>query len=137
MANSVTTQVIVDGPRNCIVKVEGVLDSSDYPITALIDPAVLAGMDNTGTQKAATFLIDRVTFNVEDGIEVRLYWDAPTPTRIEAMNGRGTAKYNFFGGLRNNATSPTGKISFSTEGWTMGMVKSFALVLELDKVGKF
>ena len=48
MANSVTSQIIIDGPRNTVVKVAGILDTSDLASTVVADPAVLVGIDNTG-----------------------------------------------------------------------------------------
>lgn len=36
MANSTTVQLLVDGPGNCVVKIEGVLDTSDLAATGQI-----------------------------------------------------------------------------------------------------
>jgi hypothetical protein len=137
MANSVNVQVLQDGPRNCTVKVEGVLDTSDLASQVLIDPAVLGGMDNTDTQKAATVAIQRLVFEVEDGLELRLAWDATTPVRIAQLTGRGTSKFEHFGGLVNNGgAGVTGKVLLSTEGWTTGKILSFTVILELRKQGR-
>lgn len=136
MANSVNTQTILDGPRNCVIKVEGILDTSDLAAQTLVDPATLSAMQPATGEKAATVAIQRITFEVEDGLEVRLAWDATTPTRIAQLTGRGTAKYGHFEGLTNNAGAGiTGKVLISTEGWTTG-AKSFTLVLEMRKQGR-
>ena len=132
MANSTTTQVILDGPRNCIVKFEGVLDTSDLASTVIIDPATAQGMDNTGSLKAGKFRITRLLFNVEDGLSLNLFWDATTPARIEELTGRGVQDVHKFGGLISNAgAGATGKITATTEGWSG--IKSFSLILELVK----
>ena len=136
MANSVNTQVVLDGPRNCVVKVEGILDTSDLASQVIIDPATLLGTDNTGGLKALGLRIERITFSVEDFLECRLAWDATTPTRIEELAGRGVAKFERFGGLTNNSgAGRTGKILLSTEGWTTGKTLSFSLILEMVKQG--
>lgn len=135
MANIVNTQIIIDGPRNTVVKVAGILDTSDVALAPIIDPATLVGIDNTGTLKAATFRVIGLNYNVEDGLEVRLYWDATAPTLIEALTGRGALppSCQAYGGLTNNAgAGKTGKISLSTSGWAT--VKSFSFILELVKV---
>lgn len=133
MANSVTTQLLLDGPRNAIVKYEGVLDTSDVAYMTVVDPALLTGMDNTGLQKAYTFRILKITHNVEDALSVNLFWDSATPVRIEELTGRGSPCYDRFGGLQNNAPAgSSGKISATTEGWSG--IKSFSLILELKKI---
>jgi hypothetical protein len=136
MANSVNIQLVQDGPRNCVVKVEGILDTSDLASQTLVDPSTLTGMDNTGTIKALDLIIDRVQFSVEDTLEVRLAWDATTPTRIAEFQGRGTEKYERFGGLYNNSgAGRTGKILISTQGWAAAAILSFTLLLTLKKQG--
>ena len=136
MANSVNTQIVQDGPRNVVIKVEGILDTSDLTSTVIVDPSVLAGMDNTGTIKALGLIVDRIQYSVEDLLELRLAWDATTPTRLVELDGRGTEKFERFGGLTNNSgAGRTGKILLSTQGWVAAAVLSFTLVLTLKKQG--
>jgi hypothetical protein len=134
MANSINIQTILDGPRNCVVKVEGTLDTSDLASQVLVDPALLAGINNTGALKAAKLRIHTLHHNVEDGLEVRLAWDATVPVRIESLNGRGKQCYKHFDGLTNNAgAGVNGKILISTQGWTASAVLSFTVVLDMVK----
>jgi hypothetical protein len=133
MANSTTTQILIDGPRNMVVKYEGVLDTSDVSYVAIIDPATASPMFHNG-DKASTFRVVKVTYSIEDGLSVNLFWDATTPVRIEELVGRGKMEYRNFGGLKNNAVGAagfTGKIGASTQGWSG--VLSFSLVIELIK----
>ena len=134
MANDVTIQTILDGPRNAVIKVSGVLDTSNLAQQVLIDPAALCGIDNTGNSKAAKLLINKITHNVEDALAVNLWWDATTPVRIEDLSGRGMQDHKHFGGLTNNAgAGVTGKILIATQGWTAGAILSFSVTLELKK----
>lgn len=134
MANSTSAQILLDGARNCVVKFEGVLDTSDLGSTIIIDPAVLIGTDNTGTLKAVKFRILKITYNVEDGLSLNLFWDATVPVRIEELTGRGSPDMSSFGGLVSNAgAGATGKITATTEGWAATNVKSFSVILELVK----
>jgi len=137
MANALTTQLILDGPRNCVVKIVGILDTSDVAPVVIVNPATLTGMDFTGLIKAAGLLLTKITYKVEDGLEVRLAWEATTPVFIEDITGRGVQDYVAFGGLPNNSgAGRTGSIMLSTEGWASLSVKSFTLVLEMVKEGK-
>jgi hypothetical protein len=132
MANAISTQIILDGTRNAVIKFEGVLDTADLTSTVVADPATMQGMDFIGTLKAAKFRVIRIHHNIEDGLSVNLFWDANTPVRIEELTGRGSPDYHKFGGLPSNATDvPTGKITATTEGWSG--IKSFSVILELVK----
>ena len=141
MANSLNIQVIQDGPRHSVLKVEGVLNTvSDIATgtrTVIADPSTMIGMDNTGTVKAQDLIIDRIQFAIEDGIEVNLEWVATTNSRIAELVGRGTEKYDRFGGLFNNSgAGRTGQIALWTEGLGTGQTKSFTVILEMKKQGR-
>ena len=133
MANSVTTQVLVDGPRNYVIKVDGVLDTSDVSVATLIDPATLSPIDVFG-QLPSTVRIDRIFFDVEDTLAVTLWWDATADVRIADLAGRGKMQARQYGGLTNNAgAGKTGKVLYSTQGWASGTTLSFTLTLECVK----
>lgn len=134
MANSTSIQILLDGPRNVVVKFEGVLDTSDFASATILDPATLCGIDNTGTVKAAKLRVMDVQFVVEDKLSVNLFWDAVTPVRIEEFTGRGHSKYEYMGGLINNAgAGVNGKITATTEGASAGQILSFSLVIKCVK----
>ena len=133
MANTVTTQIIIDGPQNTVVKIVGVIDTADIANTTLIDPALLSGMDPWGN-KATKLRIKRVFFDIEDLLDVRLSWDATTPVLINTFTGRGNIDATTYGGLQNNAGAGiTGKILYSTQGWVASAILEFTLILELGK----
>jgi len=134
MANSTTIQTLVDGPRNVILKLDGLLDTSDQGSTIIVDPATLSDYNINGV-KATKLRINKINFDVEDGLDVELFWDAGTPVRIGNFVGRGKVDAWRYGGIVNNATSPTGKITLQTQGWATGNILSYTIVLELVKQG--
>jgi len=134
MANSTTIQTLVDGPRNVILKLDGLLDTSDQGSTIIVDPATLSDYNINGV-KATKLRINKINFDVEDGLDVELFWDAGTPIRIGNFVGRGKVDAWRYGGIVNNATSPTGKITLQTQGWSIGTILSYTIVLELVKQG--
>ena len=135
MANSTTVQILEDGAARTVVKFEGVLDTSDVASMTVVDPAAQASVDPTGSNylKATKYRIDKIIHNIEDGLSVNLFWDAATPVRVEELTGRGKGDYRDFGGLQNNATSPSGKITATTQGWSTGAILSFSVILYLTK----
>lgn len=134
MANSTTIQTLVDGPRNTILKLDGLLDTSDQGSTIIVDPATLSDYNINGV-KATKLRINKINFDVEDGLDVELFWDASSPVRIGNFVGRGKVDAWRYGGIVNNATSPTGKITLQTQGWSTGAIFSYTIVLELVKQG--
>ena len=134
MANELLTQIIQDGPRNISVKISGVLTDSDLAQQVIVDPALLAGIDNTGTRKAGHLLLEKISHNIEDQLAVALFWDATTPVRIESLTGRGLIDYHDIGGLPDNSgVGSTGKILLETQGFSVGTTLSFALTIRLVK----
>lgn len=102
----------------------------------LLDPAVLIGMDNTGLIKAKELSLLKVVFTVEDGLEVRLSWDATTPVIFDILTGRTKTDYHDISGLPPPLPAlagANGRILLSTEGWSG--VKSFTVTVYCKKLG--
>lgn len=136
MANVVTTQIVNDGPRFTVLRIVGVLDTSDVAPTVIANPASLVGIDNTGALKAATFRVMDVEYSIKDGLSVYLNWEATAPVQFAALSGRGHLPCGeLYGGIPNNAlpAGKTGSITLATNGWTAGIL-SFTLVIRLVKV---
>ena len=133
MANSLTTQILAEGPRNVIVKVTGVLDTSDQASTAVV---TMSALNQGGTSYAPTLVrIDHIDYSIQDQLEVQLFWDATTPVEIMPVAGRGRMSFWNFGGLQNNAgAGVTGNILLKTTGYSSG-TQVFTVILELVKQG--
>lgn len=133
MANTTALQTVIDGPRNVVVKFEGVLDTSDLSSMTVVDPALLTDMNINGV-KASQLRIDKIVFDVEDGLAVNLFWDATTAVPIWNCAGRGKIDARHYGGMQNNSgTGKTGKITATTQGWASSQTLSFTIVLEMVK----
>jgi hypothetical protein len=133
MANDVKTQILVDGARNAVVKITGVLDTGNVSSTVIVDPADF-------TPRPTAFRIDHIDYSISDPLEVRLQWDATTPLDILPIAGRGRMSFWNFGGLIDNGgTGVTGKINLLTSGYnttTLGTTPLvFSVVLEMVKQG--
>ena len=129
MANAVNTQVLVDGPRNSVIKITGVLDTSDVAAVKVIDLSTMSPVP-TGVR------IDHIDYSIVNNLEVRLLWDATTPVDILPLAGRGRMSFWNFGGLQNNAgAGKTGNILIETNGYTTGTTMVFSIVLEMVKQG--
>lgn len=134
MANAITVQTLMDGPRNTVLKVDGYLDTSDYSATSIVDPASLSPIDPSNRTLATQLILRKVQFSVDEGLAVTLLWDATTAVRIVDMVKSGKLDLTKFGGIPNTkATGWTGKILLSTEGWSSGKIYEFTLIVEMVK----
>jgi len=134
MANITAIQTLVDGPRNVVIKLTGILDTADIANTTLIDPATLSGLDDYGT-KGTRLVLDHIDFNVESALAVNLFWDATTPILIASLTNSGEELcFKKVGGLTNNAGAGiNGKLLYATQGWSAAAILSFTVVLHCRK----
>jgi len=135
MANSVQIQTLVDSERNLVVKLVGLLDTSNVSLATLIDPALLAAVNASGlnSQQPTKVAIKKVTYDVEDGLAVNLYWDATADVPIWRFVGRGFVMGEQIGFLQNNAgAGVNGKVLYDTDGYSSGSL-SFSLLIECIK----
>ena len=134
MANQVSVQILEQGARNAVVKLTGLLDTSNESYNVKVTPSSFSPVP---TQ----FRIDHIDYSISDGIEIQLFWDATTPTLILPLAGRGRMSYWNFGGLQNNATTgKTGGIGFSATSlpgatYTAGDPYVYSVILEMVKQG--
>jgi hypothetical protein len=134
MANSTSIQLLDDGPRNTVLKFEGVLDTADLTSTTVVDPAVQSPIDTGTGLKAVKYVLQYVDYNVEDTLSLNLFWDATVQQRIDEYTGRGISDYTRFGGIPNNAgAGVTGKLNATTEGWAAAKILSFTAIIHLKK----
>lgn len=135
MANLVTTQVLIDGQRNAVVRIDGFIDTIDLVPTVIIDPALLSPVDDRTGQLATQVRVDRITSAIEAPLALYFSWAATTPVRfISLTNAAEEFDYKSFGGIQNNSgIGKTGQITLATQGWTAGAILSFSVTLELTK----
>lgn len=127
MANVTSTQVLVDGARNAVIKFEGILDTSDLGSTVVVDVSALDGAPSK-------VRIDKIQYSIEDTLTVNLLWDATADVRIAQLTGVGEFCAAQFGGLQNNAgAGVTGDVLATTQGWSAAGILSFSLILHCVK----
>jgi hypothetical protein len=133
MANSLSIQILEEGPRNAVVKLVGVLDTSNQALATAVDLSTLnqGGLGPTPTGVR----IDMVDYSISDALDVQLFWDATTDVIALALVGREDMNFKSFGGISNNAgAGKTGNLLIQTTGYTSG-VQTFTLVIQMVKQG--
>lgn len=134
MANVTAVQKIQDGPRNAVFKLTGVLDTSDVASVAVVDVSTLSSLTTQGNTTCTKVFIDRIEYDVSDGLNVDLYWDATTPVLAVTLYGRGKFKECDTGGFVNNSgAGQTGDILLLTRGFSAGTPASYTITLWCKK----
>ena len=132
MADAVTSQTIIDGERNCVMKFTNVSDGTGESAVAKVDVSALAS--NSAGIACSEVRVMRVS-HASVGMSVQLFLDATSNVLLMelAESSNGHMDFKDFGGLPNNAGSgKTGDILLTTKGHSSG--DTYSITLEMVKV---
>lgn len=124
MADAVSSQTLIDGERNVVMKFTNTSDGTGESAVTKVDVSALSG-------SPSTVKIKKIHYSVA-GMVVRLLWDATADVTIVDLQNDGCLDACSFGGLTNNAgAGVTGDIKLTTVGHTAG--DSYTIILEMQK----
>ncbi len=132
MADAVTSQTIIDGERNCVMKFTNVSDGTGESAVAKVDVSALSS--NSAGKSCSEVRIMRVSHAIV-GMSVQIFFNASTNVLAMelAESSNGHMDFKSFGGMPNNAGSgKNGDILFTTKGHSSG--DTYSIVLEMVKV---
>ena len=132
MADAVTSQTIIDGERNCIMKFTNVSDGTGESAVAKVDVSALSA--NSAGVSCSEVRVMRVSHAIV-GMSVQMFLNATSNVLLMelAESSNGHMDFTDFGGLPNNAGSgKNGDILFTTKGHSSG--DTYSIVLEMIKV---
>ena len=115
MADAVTSQTLFDGDKHVVMKFTNISDGSGESAVKKVDVSAL-NSDIYGNT-CSSVAIEKIWWQCI-GMKVQLFFDATSDAFIIELgeNQSGHHDYSEFGGLPNNASSPTGDIDFTTVG---------------------
>lgn len=124
MADAVSSQTLIDGAKNVVVKLTNTSDGTGESAVTKVDVSALSGAP-------AKVKINKIHYSVA-GMVARLLWDATADVTIVDLQGDGCLDASCFGGLTNNAgAGVTGDIKLTTVGHTAA--DSYSIILEMAK----
>ena len=132
MADAVTSQTIIDGERNCIMKFTNVSDGTGESAVAKVDVSALSS--NSAGTACSEVRVLRISHAIV-GMSVQLFLNATSNVLLMelAESSNGHMDFTDFGGLPNNAGSgKNGDILFTTKGHSSG--DPYSITLEMVKV---
>lgn len=145
MANQLDVQITQEGPRNAVVKLTGVLDSSNITETPAISLLDCTANEDTRFGNLVGFRVDLLEYVIGGGIEVLLEWNSNQPKQIAPLSGRGRISATNYGGFVPDRTLAgyDGSINLRTRNFIPGVdgqgnsiVQNFTIILELIKLYK-
>jgi len=125
-ADTVTTQVLTDGPKTSVLKFTNVSGGDGEAAVVKVDVSTLSGSPSKVKIMQAWF--------TADGMSVDVAFDATANVLAFTAPAGVTDHLDFrcFGGIQNNAgTGVTGDIVFTTRGHTAG--DTYSIILEVSK----
>lgn len=130
MADTVTTQILQDGPQTVVMKFTNISDGTGESAVTKVDVSALSGAPSS-------VRIMRVHFTTV-GIGVDLRWDATADVAALSLppDQCGVLDFTVFGGISNDAGSGvTGDIKFTTvPTGVSGTAKDrYTVILEMRK----
>lgn len=135
MANSRDKVILVDGWRNAVVRLSGILDSSDESWNQCVTL-----LDFTNNDQRAGLLVgfrlDNADYSITDPLSVILTWDGDSPQAMATLAQSEDMDFQKVGGLRPDRTRSgyNGALNLSTRGFVPGNPKTYSLGLRLIKL---
>lgn len=137
MANQVEKQIIEEGPRNAVVKVTGVLDTSDINLVSFISATDFSNNDAHGLRLVG-FRLDAVIYSVGQVLDIILAWNGSVPQLIVPLARSGKIDATADGGFVPDQTKGgyDGSINISSKQFPAGTTQVFSLLIRLVKLYK-
>jgi len=127
MADSVTSETLVDGPHNLVIS-----DGSGESAVTKVDASALS--TDVHGNAVDSVIIEQLWWNTV-GMSAELFWNASTnvSARKIKIDSEGYSDYRDFGGLVNNAGSGVnGDVLLTTTGHSSG--DTYDIIVAMKKV---
>lgn len=130
MADTVTSQTILNTPYRLVMKFTNVSDGTGESAVKKVDVSAFTAGEKAATCTGVT--IDRIYYTL-DGMKVQLLWDASTDVEAyKLLDTTADIDFSTFGGLQNNSGSgKTGDIMITTVGHSN--TDTYNIILDMTK----
>ena len=131
MADAVTSQTLINGPKQAVMKFTNVSDGSGESAVVKVDVSALS--DSVDGDTCTGVVIERIWWQCI-GMKVQILWNASSNVFCIELgeNQSGSHDYSSFGGLTNNAGSgKDGDLLFTTVG--ASSADTYTVILDMRK----
>tara|TARA_Y100000114_G_scaffold1602_1_gene1364 strand:- start:733 stop:1134 length:402 start_codon:yes stop_codon:yes gene_type:complete len=132
MADTVTTQIIQDGPKNAVIKFTNISDGTGE---SAVDKVIVGNLSKLANGQPCTEVaLQRVQYYM-NGMDVTMNFSVSSGTAgfIAKLNENDLGDMDFrdYSGIPNTTTNKNGNISFTTSGHSAG--DTYTIILTLLK----
>ena len=131
MADTVTSQIIANGPRYHIVHLTNISDGTGESLVTKVDISACDLGNGVFATKAS---VKEIQWSIQGFTSVRLFWDHTTDNTLAVLaQGNGYSEFGMLGMLNDpGGAGGTGDILLSTAAATSGAPYDITLVLTLS-----
>ena len=126
MANTASSQTLINGPRHCVVKVTLESDGTDEADVVKVDASAL------GIAEDGSVRMEKIEYSTTSANALLVEWDGATDASLITIpsDDAGVMDWSSIGGIKNNATTPTGDVSVTS---TLDSGDKYTLVFHMVK----
>lgn len=137
MANQFQKVILEEGPRNAIVRLTALLDTSDLSWVSAVQLSDFT--NNEPQQRLVGLRLNEVEFSVSEPTVAVLAWNAASPQLAVTMAQSGELNFCRRGGLLPDQTRSgyDGSLNLTTTGFFPGTPSGITVLLMLVKLYKF
>lgn len=130
MADTVTSQVLLSGPRRHVVVLTGVSDGTGETAVVKVDRSALKTLDGV---EPARLAIERAQWMMQGIDYIRLAWDHASDDTALVLSGDGKLCFEGVGALKDpGSAGGTGDLLLTSVGAVAGGSYTLVLVLVLE-----
>lgn len=135
MANNLSKQILEEGPRNAVVELAGVVDSSNVSWAPAVSLSDFLNNDR-GFGTLVGLRVLEISYSSGPNMVTRLEWQSGSPQLIAAVAQSETLDFKKVGGKvpDRNISGYNGAINLVTQGFVPGTVEAFTMLLILAKL---
>lgn len=131
MADTVTSQVLRDGPRNYSVRLTNISDGTGETNVVKVDKSTL--VTGSGDEPSSLTLL-RAEYSIQGFEAVKVSWDRTTDVTSLVMAGDDYRDFSAYGGMHDTGSGGNGDILISTIG-TPAANDTYDVTLHFKKKG--
>lgn len=137
MANQFQKTILEEGPRNAIVRLSALLDTSDLSWVSAVQLSDFT--NNEPQQRLVGLRLNEVEFSVSEPTVALLAWNAASPQTMVTMAQSGEFDFCKRGGLLPDQTRSgyDGSINLTTTGFFPGTPSGISVLLMLVKLYRY
>ena len=130
MADTVTSTVLENGPKNYVIKLTNISDTTGEAAVSKIDKSTLV---NANGVEPDTLKLMCAEYSIQGFSAVQILWDHTADTTAAILSGDGSMDWSWCGGVKDAGTGGLGDVLLTTLGTAVAN-DTYDITLKFKKV---